>query len=564
MSVTLEPVLNALGYQTEQQQRGMVKLLQAAGAFGKLPGVDGVVNDRQADAILKNVQFDNIKSAADWLHDLTQETMKRENGKSRAETPDRADFQANRGALLIALNDAGAISEVKPRLKSYKHVLLLGAMEPTAETRMDSIKQLWEEGIRFDNIHLLGNERPLDGTQERIANIPGKTGETLATETQMLKASYYDKRNNWQESLKQVSTFAVNSFDVDGRPANTRDTIQTWLDANPEPASGDVLVISNQPYLRYQDAAAKSVLPASFNVETAGAAIEPEQVNIALAMDSIARQIDVNFDKLVEKASQSPGLKTTLSMLDPANIKSDPATYQFRSNYDQSSGVTKKGKYEAAQWDPILHGDPLLVHERLDGIVFVADGHHRLELAKRLNNEGKGPGNVATMVLREADGYTPEDVKIIAAYKNISHGKTDPVETARVFKEAYSGKIHTEWLPQLQMDKGNLRLSYTLSGLSDKSLDMVAKGDVPVDMAVEVASRVSDSKSQESVMSVIKEQIQNKTNPDDKSFASRVPRKADTSQGFSAQFSDPYKDSASGYTDKVTADRTKGTERTLH
>jgi hypothetical protein len=193
-------------------------------------------------------------------------------------------------------------------------------------------------------------------------------------------------------------------------------------------------------------------------------------------------------------------------IVDPALIHVDAGTYQFRSGGDRQ-GVTSKGRYTTDHWDPILHGDPLLVHERLDGTLFVADGHHRLELAKRLNAQGRGPGAIAATVLREADGYTPLDVKIIAAYKNMAHGHANPVEAARVFKEALSGKVHTELLPSLQMDKGNLKISYTLSGLSDRALDQVEKDNIPIEVAARIAERAAGAGEQESLMQLIGNKI---------------------------------------------------------
>jgi hypothetical protein len=556
MSVTLKPVLSALGYESQLQQRGIIQMLQASGVFGRLPEVDAVVSDMQAEVILDSVTFDNVQQAASWLHDLSQETMKRPEGQARTDTTERPEFTANRAELINALKAAGFISEAKPKLKHYDHVLLLGAKEPLAEGRMDTIRQLWEEGIRFDKIHLLGSDRPLDSTHEPIANVASDSGATLSTETEMLKAQYYSMRDKWQPDLKQVPTFAVNSYDREGHHANTKDTIETWFAAHPEPDHGNVLVISNQPFVAYQDAAVKSVLPAGFNVDTVGAPINEQDINITLAMDAFARQVDVNFAQLVEKAktlenaqSQSTGLKASLAMFDPEKIKTDPATYQFRSNYENDTGVTEKGRYHADKWDPVLHGDPLLLHEKLDGTLYVADGHHRLDLAKHLNAEGHGPGQVAAMVLREADGYTAEDVKIIAAYKNIAHGKNDPIEAAKVFKEAYSGKVHTELLPQLQMDKGNLEVSYKLSKLSDKALDAVAKNEIPIDMAAEVASRVSDATSQESVMHIISEELHKKPAPPvAEGFAAKFASK--TPASFAEREKPPV---AGAYVDKVTA-----------
>lgn len=204
---------------------------------------------------------------------------------------------------------------------------------------------------------------------------------------------------------------------------------------------------------------------------------------------------------------QSPNMaEMPYVMLEPAKVQVDAATYQFRSGSD-ANGVTSLGKIQAENWNPILHGDPILVHERLDGRLMLADGHHRLDLAKRLNAEGKGPAKIAAQVLREADGFTPLDVKIIAAYKNIAFGHTNPIDAARVFKVAKSGKVHAEFLPQLPMDKGNIRVAYRLSGLSDAVLDKVEKTGMPAEIGAEIADRVSDPARQDAVFELVAQKI---------------------------------------------------------
>lgn len=554
MSVTLEPVFNALGYDTPDKRRGMIKLLQAAGAFGRLSGVDGVLSDQQADAVLKAVTFDNARQAADWLHDLSQETMLRPEGQSRTDTTERDEFITHHAPLVDALRQAGVLSEARPTLKHYDHVLLLGSKEPMVETRMHTIKQLWDEGIRFDKIHLLGNERPLDESHEPIATMVDLNGKSLSNETEMLKAHYYNMRDDWPEDLKQVPTYAVYSYDRDERHANTKDTIDTWLSMHPEPDHGNVLVISNQPYVGYQNEAVCSVLPPSFNIDTVGAPVDDRNINVTLAMDALARQIDVNFHDVVDRATHpSVNVNPPLVSLDPSVIKADPETYQFRSNYD-NAGVTEEYRHAEDHWDPILHGNPLLVHERLDGTMYVADGHHRLNFAQKLNSEGRGPGNVSAIVLREADGYTPEDIKIIAAYRNIAQGHANPVEAARVFKEAYSGKVHTELLPQLQMDKGNLNVSYRLSKLSDRALDEVERGEIPVDVAADVAAVAETPESQDKLMESVKDELKNAP-----SFAARYTGKT-TPASFTELAGKPEK-GASSHTERVK--RSSSTDYTL-
>jgi|GEM_PF-6483767 len=522
MSVTLQPIFEALGYTDAKQQRALIKLLQASGAFGDVQGVNGMLTDQQADAILHHVTFSTPEQAANLLHDITQEKLiHRSQGKERHDCEDSPFYQQHRAELLAALSDAGMLDEIKPSKKHYDHVLLLGAVEGETENRFETMKRLWEQGVRFDKIHMLGSERALHPEIEPSKNTVGPAGTPVSTEMNMMQSHYYDKNSRWPTGLENVRIFEVNTHNKsNGDRANTQDTVVSWKSTNP--VAGEVLVISSQPFSRYQDAAVKSALPPSFHVETVGDAA-PQQIKVSVALDTLARQIDVGFPKLLEKLKVTkPKLQTRLVMMDPSSIQVDAPTYQFRSGGD-AKGVTNKGRYHASQWDPVLHGDPILVHERIDGRVFVADGHHRVDLAKSLNENGTGPGMVAAMVLKEADGYTPQDVKIIAAYKNIAHGKTDPVDTARVFKEAYSGKVNTELLPHLQMDKGNLRMSFTLSKLSDKALDTVAKGEVPAEIAAKLAEKVPDDHGrQEAVMSIISQKLKQNYNVVDNAHATTM------------------------------------------
>lgn len=508
MTATLKPVLDSLGYGTATQQRAVVKLLQASGAFGTLAGIEGLLNDKQADAILNNITFSDLQNAAKMLHDITQEHLiKRRPGEERCHCTEPEMFKQHRAELLQVLEDAGLLGSVKPTQKYYDHVLVLGATQAEVDKRLDHLKELWDQGVRFGKIHLLGSERPLMADREDSAGKRGPNGTASRIEMDMMEDRYYAKSASWPKEMQAVRVFEVNTYNKkDGSRANTKDTIEAWQQTNP--GAGEVLAISSQPYVKYQDAAIKAVLPRSFHVETVGVEA-PRDIKISVVADTLARQIDVGFEKLQERLKmRRPKLEAQLVLIDPKEIQVDAATYQFRAGGD-GKGVTEKGRYKTDKWDPLLHGDPILVHERLDGRVFVADGHHRVDLAKTLNDKNAGPGKLAAMVLREADGYSAQDVKIIAAYKNMAHGHTDVVDAARVFKEAESGKVNMELLPSLQMDKGNLRMAYSMSKLSDSVLDKVQKGEVQPEIAAKLAEKVpNDGVRQEKILALVKQKLE--------------------------------------------------------
>ncbi|MDE3060252.1 MAG: hypothetical protein KGJ06_04515 [Pseudomonadota bacterium] len=536
MSTTLETIFNALGYGKEGQQTALTQLLQASGAFGELPDVQGIISESQAKAILKHVTFDTPEQAAHWLHDATQAHMlRRPAGVERCQCEEPELFRRHRSELLRALDAAGMLSAKAPAGKHYDHVLVLGAMEGAVNERLDVLPKLWNEGVRFDKIHLLGSDRPLDPSEPVHADSYGK-----GTEMQMMIARAHEKHNAWPEELQKLSLHPVNTPQQAHGRANTQDTIRSFLkdeEGKIQLKAGDrLLIISSQPHVAYQEAAVKSVLADSFQVETIGAPAAEESLKISVGMDAIARQIDVGFPKLLEALkSQKNALPEPLVMLDPAGIKVDAATYQFRSGGNGATGVTQKGKFDAERWDPILHGNPVLVHERLDGTQFIADGHHRLDLATRLNAQGVGPGNIAAMVLRETDGYTAQDARIIAAYRNMaekSRGRLEPeeyVDYARVVQEAQQlPSEHKQKLPRIEM-KDNVKIFCDLAQLPKEALALVMQKYVPPEMAAKVPEFAPNNPDRQlSIMRIMAEpQAKNWTTAVD---ASRAPAAASLSR----------------------------------
>ncbi|MDX2112410.1 MAG: hypothetical protein SFW63_01560 [Alphaproteobacteria bacterium] len=194
--------------------------------------------------------------------------------------------------------------------------------------------------------------------------------------------------------------------------------------------------------------------------------------------------------------------KLSLVMVAPEAIKTDAQAYQFRAHGD-SKGITEAHRIRRKSWNPILDGDPLLLHERLNGALYVADGHHRLDHAVNTNAIGTGPGKVAAYVLREADGYSVEDVRVIAAYKNMARGHTDALDAARVFKEVAGGRVDVNKLPPLQIDKGNLRVAYSMSKLPETVLEQVEREQVPSEMAASIAENFNTPELQRSMVEMV-------------------------------------------------------------
>ena len=77
------------------------------------------------------------------------------------------------------------------------------------------------------------------------------------------------------------------------------------------------------------------------------------------------------------------------------------------------------------------------IYEYADGRLFIADGHQRLGLAKRISQQD--PSQNVKMIgyrLREVDGITPEDAMVTAALKNISEGTGSAIDAAKVLRSS--------------------------------------------------------------------------------------------------------------------------------
>ncbi len=198
-----------------------------------------------------------------------------------------------------------------------------------------------------------------------------------------------------------------------------------------------------------------------------------------------------------------------LEKIDLAKLKLYPKEYQFRLG-QAASGEVETQKINDKEWNPLLHGAPIYVHKRRDENgeweYAVVDGHHRVNFAQRLAAEGKAPAQLDAYVLEEEKGINTETAKLMLAFKDIARSDAkNPVETATVLKEAREAPgVRMKFLPSLKMDTENMRLAVKFSGLSDKSLALLASGEVPQKAVELVIDRTpNDPAQQDRVLEII-------------------------------------------------------------
>lgn len=179
------------------------------------------------------------------------------------------------------------------------------------------------------------------------------------------------------------------------------------------------------------------------------------------------------------------GKPARTARVDAAKLKVDADTFQFKSGGDHT-GVTDRLR-GVQQWNPLAAGK-VMVWENKAGEQFIGDGHQRTGLAKRLMSEGHAPIKMDAIVLKEADGWTPKDVRAYAAVKNMHESSGQSLDMAKVMRER----------PDLV--KGSLPISdakikeaKALSKLSDPAFKSVTGGMIKPEVAAAVGELVGDA-----------------------------------------------------------------------
>jgi hypothetical protein len=170
------------------------------------------------------------------------------------------------------------------------------------------------------------------------------------------------------------------------------------------------------------------------------------------------------------------------------DIKVDPEAYQFRTEVNTEG--TDKRLDGIEKWDDNRAGNVIL-HRRKDGSLYVADGHHRVGLAKRLKQ-----GDINARIYDEADGYTTADVRREAAMINIAADSATPVDVAKVFRDSdvAPDKVQKTYnLPNSQVTRDGRDLAI----LGDNVFGMVASGQLDAKDGAAIGRGLPEAAQQE-------------------------------------------------------------------
>ena len=165
-----------------------------------------------------------------------------------------------------------------------------------------------------------------------------------------------------------------------------------------------------------------------------------------------------------------------LQPFQPDELGVDAKTMQFKAGAD-AEGVTDRLQ-GIAEWDPVKAGT-IIVYQDMNGRHWIADGHQRLALARRLAAEypERPAPQLYGWVFRAKDGVTPPEVRAIAAAKNIAEGTGTAVDAAKVLRDL------PELAKTLPPRSELVRSARALANLDDHAFGMVVNGLVPPSQA---------------------------------------------------------------------------------
>lgn len=200
---------------------------------------------------------------------------------------------------------------------------------------------------------------------------------------------------------------------------------------------------------------------------------------------------------LADQPRRAPADEQVIQQLDPREIGVDARRFQFKEGGDEQ-GITDRLQ-GIERWDPRLAGTVLVFRDQ-GGKDWIADGHQRMGLAKRLMDEGHPPIKMNAFVLDARNGVSEGEARAIAAVKNIAEGTGTPVDAAKVMKAAKETGVD---LPPLPPRSTLVRDGRALAELSPEAFGMVINDVVPPAYGAIVGRLVRDGAQQQEAVRLL-------------------------------------------------------------
>jgi hypothetical protein len=208
-------------------------------------------------------------------------------------------------------------------------------------------------------------------------------------------------------------------------------------------------------------------------------ALDTAETAIARAANTVPDEVGAVAPeaRAVERPSYSQVQETRV-----AEIATDPQRFQFKAAGIGKTGTTGSLK-EAAEYDPLFGKIISVWRDPADGLLYVVNGHNRLDLARRSGRE--------TILTWEIEAPTAEQARAIGAMENMAEGMGTPWDAAKIMRDMGMD------LEQLRQRNINVRgpiaeRAIPLSRLPQEIFEKGATGKLDLAKAVALGSEQLD------------------------------------------------------------------------
>lgn len=197
----------------------------------------------------------------------------------------------------------------------------------------------------------------------------------------------------------------------------------------------------------------------------------------------------------------------------PNDLLVDAKLFQFKQGGDVL-GVTDRLQ-GVTSWDPVK-ANTAIVYEFADGRTFIADGHQRLALAKRLQEADPSADiQIYAFKIRESDGDSPAKARATAAGKNLAEGTGTLVDAAMILRDA------PELIKNLPPRSAFVKQANNLRNLEGDAWYAIVNELVPAHYGAIVGDLIKDPAQQLAVLKLLR-----RTDPANVVQAEQIVRQA--------------------------------------
>ena len=194
-------------------------------------------------------------------------------------------------------------------------------------------------------------------------------------------------------------------------------------------------------------------------------------------------------------ASSTDNLNGVMFSVPARNALIDAKRFQFKEGGDEY-GVTERLQ-GVTEWDNVKAGT-VIFWEDVDGKIFVADGHQRAGLAKRIMDQDPSQDiNLVGYKLREVDDISAEKARVIAATANIAQGTGTAIDAAKILR------VEPGRLSELPPRSTLVRQARDLVKLSDDAFGSILNGVIPPNYGAIVGRLIDDPDKQQAAIQVL-------------------------------------------------------------